>query len=195
MRPRACCFGAGGHASAVVDIITQSDKFGGYDIDIYEIDRSKVGKHLLGIPISSEPDLLTGPDNNSFAIVTVGCVGDCCKRVDLFQKLENSGWRFLVLVASSAYVSPSATIGDGAVVLPQSVVGCGALIGRNCIINSGAIVEHGVILGDHSHISTGVILNGNARVGKGVFIGSGSVVFQGAEIPDGSIVPAGSVIR
>ncbi len=100
-------------------------------------------------------------------LVTVGQIKDASLRIDLHQKIVNAGGKSATVIASTAYVSKCAKIGEGTVVMHQAMVNADAVIGKSCIINTFANIEHDVIIGDYCYISTGAILNGNCKIGCG----------------------------
>ena len=96
--------------------------------------------------------------------------------------LRAAGGRLATIIASTAYVSKYASVGEGTVILHQAVVNAGAQIGCGCIINTLANIEHDAVVGDYCHISTGAMVNGDCKVGARTFLGSGSVMVNGISL-------------
>ena len=102
--------------------------------------------------------------------------------------------RWATVVHATAWISPTATIRDGAVVLAQAVVNAGAHVGRHAIVNSAAVVEHDVRVGDGSHIAPGAVIGGGTQVGENAFIGLGARVRDHLEIGAGAVAGMGAVV-
>lgn len=107
---------------------------------------------------------------------------------------DNIEAEFPVLIAPSAYVDPTAVIGEGTVVMQHATVQAGAVIGRHCIVNTGAVVDHECRLADFVHVSPGAVLCGNVKVGEETWIGANATVIQGLTVGARSIVGAGSTV-
>jgi acetyltransferase EpsM len=103
-----------------------------------------------------------------------------------------TGWARVVHAA--AWVSSTATIGEGAVIMAGAVVQSGAVIGAHGIVNSGAVVEHDVVLGEHVHVGPGATIGGAARVGAMTHIGLGAAVRDHISIGADAIVGMGAVV-
>lgn len=71
----------------------------------------------------------------------------------------------------TAFIDPSAIIGDDSTVWHYARILAGVRIGRGCSIGGGAEIGRDTIIGDDSRISAGVFLPPNTKVGKHVFIG------------------------
>ena len=183
--------GGGGHCKSVIDAAESA----GYSI-LGILDRpEKVGQQVLGYTVlGSDEDISEFAEKADF-VVTVGQIKTSSTRRKIAERVLNAGGRFATIIASDAYVSKYAEIGEGSVVLHQAFVNAGAKVGRNCIINTMVNIEHDAQIGDFCHISTGVMVNGETKVGHDTFVGSGSTLYNCIEIADNSIIPAGSVVR
>lgn len=183
--------GGGGHCKSVIDAAESSGFSVKGILDIPEL----VGKFVLGKPILGTDDDIPQYIDEYLFVITVGFIKNPNFRVKLYNKTKNLGGKFATIIASSAYVSKYATIGEGSVILHQAVVNTDAIIHENCIINTSANIEHEVKIGAHSHISTGTMINGGCDIGKCVFIGSQSAVVQGITVADETIVGAKSFVN
>ncbi len=190
----AVLFGAGGHARVVIDCLQSRNT----RLSLALLDpRSNLWKtDLLGVPILGNDDLLADlirSGTRSFA-VTVGSIGDCSRRRELYERALALGLEPLTIAHPSAICSRWARLGAGIQILPMAVVNAGVQFGVNDIVNTGAIIEHDAILGDHVHVATGARLAGGVRVGDGAHIGAGATVKEGLFIGDGAVVGAGAVV-
>lgn len=192
-KPRLILLGAGGHASACIDVIEQHGQF---EIAGLVGLGEEVRSERLGYSVVATDHEL--PDLSKlfrYSLVTVGQIRDPESRIRLYRMAMELGFQLPVIISPFAYVSPHAVIGAGTIVMHGAIVNAGAKVGVNCIINSRALVEHDVMIEDHCHIATGAVLNGNASVGKGTFVGSGSKVKEGIKIGKGCIVGMGVAVK
>ena len=116
------------------------------------------------------------------------------RRADAVRRLSPrlAGWA--AVIHSTAWVSPTAIVGEGAVILAGAVVQTGAHVGAHCVVNTGAIVEHDVVLGEHTQLAPGAILGGGVRIGAGAYIGLGAAVRDHVSVGSGATVGMGAVV-
>lgn len=183
--------GGGGHCKSVIDVAESA----GYEIiGILDIP-SNVGKQVLKYNIIGvDNDIINYVDDAEF-IVTVGHIKSASLRIKLHKLIESSGGKLATIIASTAYVSKYAKVGNGTVVMHNAFVNADAEIGKGCIINTFANIEHDSKIGDFCHISTGAMINGDCIVGNETFIGSQSVLSNNIEITGNSVLAAGSFAR
>lgn len=183
--------GGGGHCKSVIEAAESA----GYQIlgvlDMPE----EVGKEILSTKvIGTDDDIPAFVDKAEF-VITVGFIKNPAIRIKLYNKVKEAGGKFATVIASTAYVSKYATIGEGTVVMHHAFVNAGARVGCNVILNTFTNIEHNAVISDQCHISTGTMVNGDCKVGKNCFIGSQSVLANGITIGDDIIVGAGSLVR
>lgn len=104
------------------------------------------------------------------------------------------GTRYARVIAESAVVSPSASIGEGSVIMASTTCSARVTVGRHVAINIGATVSHDTVLGDYATLSPGVHVAGRCTIGAGAFFGVGAIVTDGVTIADGAVVGAGAVV-
>lgn len=183
--------GGGGHCKSVIEAAESA----GYSIlgvlDLPE----EVGKTILSTKvIGTDDDIPDFVDKAEF-VITVGFIKNPSIRIKLYNRIKEAGGKMATVVASTAYVSKYAEIGEGTVVMHHALVNAGAKVGKNVILNTFTNIEHDVEIGDQCHISTGTMVNGDCNVGNNCFIGSQSVLANGISIGDDIIVGAGSLVR
>ena len=184
--------GGGGHCKSVLEAAESA----GYSIlgvlDMPE----EVGKEILSTKvIGTDDDIPSYVDKAEF-VITVGFIKSPATRIKLYNKVKEAGGKLATVIASTAYVSKYAEIGEGTVVLHLAFVNAGAEVGKNVILNTATNIEHDALIGDHCHISTGTMVNGGAQVADSVFVGSQSVINQGVKIKvGGAIFASGSVVN
>ena len=182
--------GGGGHCESVIDA---AESAGFTIMGILDMPET-VGQKVLQYPIIGTDDMIPALVDKAEFIITVGQIKSCVTRIKLEGRVYNAGGRFATVIASDAWVSKHATIGEGSVVLHKAVVNANAKIGKHAIINTMADIEHDVRIGDFCHISTAAIANGEVTIGNNVFVGSSSVIHHCTTIADNVIVAAGSVV-
>lgn len=190
MKKNLIFIGGGGHCKSVMDAAESA----GYNIlgvlDLAE----NVGKEILSTKIiGTDEDISAYVDKTEF-IITVGFIKNPALRIKLYNKVKEAGGKFATIIASTAYISKYAEIGEGTVALHKAFVNAGAKVGKNVILNTATDIEHDAIIGDHCHISTGTMVNGECRVGERCFIGSQSVLSNCISVGDDIIVGAGSFV-
>lgn len=154
-----------------------------------------VGTEVLGVPVlGGDDDIPRFVEEDCEFLITVGSLRNPGVRRRLAALVSEAGGTFGKIIASTAFVAPSASIGEGAVVLHGAIVNAEAEVGQMAIINSRALVEHRAAVGSFSHISTGAIVNGDAKIGDDCLVGSGAVVIQGITVCGGVTIGAGAVV-
>lgn len=191
MKKPLILIGGGGHCKSVIEAAESA----GYSI-LGVLDMPEdVGKEILSTKvIGTDDDIPSYVDKAEF-VITVGFIKNPATRIKLYNKVKEAGGRLATIIASTAYVSKYASIGEGTVVMHHAFINAGAQVGKNVIINTFANIEHDAVVGDQCHIATGTMVNGDCKVGNNVFIGSQSVLSNGIVIGDDIVVGAGSLVR
>ena len=183
--------GGGGHCKSVIEAAESA----GYQIlGVLDVP-DEVGKGILSTKVIGTDDDISSLVNKAEFVITVGFIKNPAIRIKLFNRVKEAGGKLATIIASTAYVSKYATIGEGTVVMHHAFVNAGAKIGENVILNTFTNIEHDAEISDQCHISTGTMVNGDCKVGKNCFIGSQSVLANGITIGDDIIVGAGSLVR
>lgn len=183
--------GGGGHCKSVIEAAESA----GYQIlgvlDMPE----EVGKAILSTKVIGTDDDIPAYVDKAEFVITVGFIKNPAVRIKLYNRVKEAGGKLATIVASTAYVSKYAEIGEGTAVLHHAFVNAAAKVGNNVILNNFVNIEHDVVICDQCHISTGAMVNGECKVGERCFIGSQSVLANCITIGDDIIVGAGSVVR
>ena len=191
MEKNLILIGGGGHCKSVIDVAESA----GYKI-LGILDRpEEVGKKVLAYEVIGIDDDIPQYIDKAEFVITVGFIKNPSLRIKLYNKVLEAGGKLATLVASTAYVSKYARIGQGTVVMHKSFVNAGAEIGENVIVNTFANIEHDTYIGNQCHISTGVMVNGDCKVSDNCFIGSQSVLSNGISICSDVVIGAGSFVR
>lgn len=183
--------GGGGHCKSVLEAAESA----GYQIlGVLDMPEN-VGKEVLSTKVIGTDDDIPAYVDKAEFVITVGFIKNPSIRIKLYNKIKEAGGKLATIIASTAYVSKYAEIGEGTVVLHQAFVNAGAKVGKNVILNTATNIEHDTVIGDHCHISTGTMVNGECNVGERCFIGSQSVLANCITVGDDIIVSAGSFVR
>ncbi len=175
--------GAGGHAKVVISLL----KSLGLTVkDVLDDDERKEGHELMGLFVQTPIEL-----SDSQAICAHG-IGSNHVRNIIANKLSKAHWPHFV--HPTAFVDPSAKIGNGTVVMAGAIVQADAVIGNHVIVNTGATVDHDCVIGDYAHIAPGTHLAGENKIGEGVLMGVGCATIPQVSVGDWSVVGAGSVL-
>lgn len=149
------------------------------------------GHEILRVVGSGEDEAYIASGDKSIPILISP---DGALRYKVVKKYTDAGFRFATIVAKTADVSESATIGDGSVIAEHAVVTAETKIGRFVKINTAATVTHECVIGDYATIAPRAVLLGRVKVGEGAYIGANATILPGVTIGKGAIVGAGAVV-
>jgi sugar O-acyltransferase (sialic acid O-acetyltransferase NeuD family) len=183
--------GSGGHASVLVDILTQQQK----NISgLAGPNEKELRENLVNLKRYQDADLLAFNKDEILLINGIGSIPESSLRLKLYNKFIQLGYLFKSVISSKAIVSPHAFLGIGVQIMQGAIIQAGAKIGDNTIINSGAIIDHDCIIGCNNHIAPGVTLSGQVESKNNVHFGTGSSVIQSVLIGENCVIGAGATI-
>lgn len=142
--------GAGTHGRVVAEVARAC----GYIVSFLD---DRPCEDVIG-PINELPNYL-----DSFDACFIG-IGNNAVRRRFQERLEQLAVSIPVLIHPTAYVSPSAKIGEGSIIEPGAIVNANSLIAKGCIISVGAIVDHDVEVEQFAHVNAGAICMGGAHI-------------------------------
>ncbi len=184
--------GGGGHCKSVIEAAESA----GYKIlGVLDMPEDIGNEVLPGHKVIGTDDDIPAYVDKAEFVITVGFIKNPAIRIKLYNRVKEAGGKLATIIASTAYVSKYAQIGEGTVVMHQAFVNAGAKVGNNVILNTFTNIEHDAEIGDQCHISTGTMVNGDCIVGERCFIGSQSVLANCISIGDDIVVGAGSLVR
>ena len=186
--------GGGGHAKAIIEIITMRKEY--HIVGITDNNSGKKDNSISGIPIIGNDENLQTHFQKGVkqAFITLGSVADTRARIKLYKMLKEIGFELINVIHPSTIIADSLTMGSGNALMAGSIINAHTTLGSNCIINTGAIIEHDCIIEDHVHVATGAKLAGNVKVKEGAHVGIGAIVKQSITIGKRAIVGAGAVV-
>lgn len=194
---KAILVGAGGHAKVVCDSYLSQAADANSKI-IGTLDPAiEVGTNWYrDIEVMGDDDSLEQGTQTQYVLLNgLGHLPhDSGIRAKVYNKFKEQGFSFAKVIDSSAVVSPSATIGEGAQLLAGVIIQADTQVGDNCIINTGAQLDHDCIIGAHSSVAPRAVLCGGVTLGKNVFVGANAVIIQNVVVEDDAVIAAGSVV-
>ena len=187
-------YGGGGHGKTLIELI---QAMGTYQIKGILDDGIDINTYILNYPVLGGNEMLPSLYSSGvrLSVNAVGGVGDNSIRIEVFQRLANSGFICPPVVHPNAYLEPSATVSPGVQVFAQAYLGSEVKIGFGVIVNTTAIISHGCAIGDYTHISPGAILAGDVLIGNDVLVGMGATINLGVEIGDGVRIGNGATVK
>lgn len=192
MRARIVIVGGGEHARVLIEAI-RSTSAAQDVVGFVDWETCEETSRRLGVPRLGGEDVLV---NHPGAMGLLGFAAPDARerRPETVRRLSPllSGWA--TVVHASAWVSPTARLGEGTVIMAGAVVQSGAVIGAHAIVNSGAVVEHDVVLGEHVHLAPRATLGGAVQVGPLAHVGLGAAVRDHISIGAGATVGMGAVV-
>lgn len=176
-------------------IIENLKYIGSYEVVGYFDDFEKKGTIINGYSV-------LGNVNDSIHLFNQGAF-DCVfiaigyssftGRETIYNKLKGK-IPFANIISKTAFVHPTAKLGEGILLTDGVYIGRGAVIEDNVSITLRSIVNHGCTVKKHSFFSTNVSLAGNVVVGEKCFIGVGCVISDSVEICNDSWLSPGLVV-
>lgn len=117
------------------------------------------------------------------------------RRVEISEYLKSSfDLEALNLINRTAYICPTASIGEGLMMMPGSVIHSYSTIKSQCIVNTNASIDHECHIGNGVHIMGGAVITGRVRIGDFATIGSNATVLPDLTVGSGAFVGAGAVV-
>lgn len=115
-------------------------------------------------------------------------------KVPIVEKILEKGGEFITLIHSTAYISPSAKIGEGVVIAPYVNLGPNTIVGDYTLINSRASIGHDSCLGRFNFIAPNVSLSGHTTIGDRNLFGVNSATIPGINVGNNNKIAAGMVL-
>jgi len=185
---RLAILGASGHGKVIAEIALSTDW---NSVDFYD-DAFPVKASLDSYSIDGGLNKLL-EKSNSYDGFHVA-VGDNRTRLKILNQLLRLNLPCPNIIARSAVVSPSASLGVGISIMENVVVNAKTILGDGVILNTSCSVDHDCNIASGVHISPGAHLAGDVSVGVCSWVGIGSAIIQGKVIGDDSIIGAGSAV-
>jgi UDP-perosamine 4-acetyltransferase len=184
---RLVIIGAGGHARACLEVLTQQTEF---DV-VGCLADSTYGE--LQRPYLGELDQLGGLTSAGVTHAFIA-VGDSASRKHLSAVAGRQGLVLASAISPHAIVSSTAQVGRNVLVMHGAVVNAFAVIEDGVIINTSASIDHDCVVEEWAHVAPGATLGGDVAVGPHALVGIGAVILPGLKIGARATVGGGSVV-
>lgn len=141
-----------------------------------------------------------GPLNKStefydcFFVFGIGSVSNFWKRDDILAKTGVENQRLETIIHPTAYISKSATVGQGSIIFQNTVIASSVTIGTCVYLLPNTTISHNSTIGDFTCVTGNVCISGNVQIGKKCYIGANSSIKDGVSIGESSLVGMGSVV-
>ena len=185
-------YGTGGTGREVYEIASSMNVNGLLWNNIIFIDDVTEEQILYGseiMPLSVAVDRFR-PGEVEFVIA----VGEPSSRELLYNRVAEQGFTFATIVHPSAFVAPSAKLGQGVFVKMQSIVSSDAVLEDNVFVQADCIVGHDVHMGAHSQVSAFTHIAGNAHIGERCYLGVRASIREECVMGDDVVVAMGAVV-
>jgi sugar O-acyltransferase (sialic acid O-acetyltransferase NeuD family) len=184
--------GSGGAARDVKWLIEECNRYEKRWNIIGWISQEPIGTVISGLPVIGDDDWLLKYTKPIDAVVAVGSGKLRKKIVSLLKK--NPCISFPNIIAPTAELSDSVTLGEGAIISAKTIMTVDIKIGAFFFCNVACIIEHDCAFGAFVTLSPGSIICGNVTLGEGVTIGTGASIIQGISVGEYSTVGAGATV-
>ena len=125
-------YGAGGHASIIIDIIKSQKKYKIYGLIDKKISKKKILKIAT---IGTDQDLKKILKKTNKIFIGVADIKDTKKNFEIFKKLKKLGYKIISVIDSSCLISKNVKYGEGLKAFPGAIVNVNCKIGKNVLLN------------------------------------------------------------
>lgn len=183
--------GAQGHALEVLQCLTdaEQDEAVFFDDVTSNMPGNVLGQFPLLRSVAEARAYLANTDSRF--VLGLGGPG---QRRHLAAQFRKWGGQLTSVIASTAIVSPFATVGPGANIMHHTLVGPTARLGEGVLLNAGAAVHHGSSVGDYCELSPGARVLGRCQLGHGCQVGALAVILPEMVVGNEAIIGAGAVV-
>ncbi len=181
-------YGSGGAGREVRDIAEES---GRWDQIVFIDDTvsEDIYKGIQRMPF----DRFVESYSPAYAQVIIS-LGEPIHKVALYNKIVSKGYSAPIIAHKSAWISPSAHVGNGVVLRAGVVVNADSYVGDNVTIQEHSCVGHDAHIGNHCQIAGMVVIGGHATIGEATYIGLNVPIKDRVSIGSHSIIGMGSAV-
>ena len=183
--------GTGGTLTDLAEILATPGYSNHRLLGYLDDDTAKHGTDIDGKPVLG--GLACAADfPHALLILGIGSPRSYSRRLSLLAGLEDRS--FLTVVHPTAWVSPSARLGQGCVVMAFSQVASNAVLEEHNIVLSHCAINHDAKLGRGTICASGVVVSGKVTVGESCYLGAGTILRDGVTVAPGVLTGAGAVV-
>lgn len=183
---------SGGAGTDVIDMCRRIQDIHNRWENIYFIDDVRKDKNFYGTSVITYDDFKANADKAHTEVVIAN--GEPAARKTLYEKVEEDGYDFATVIANTAIVSKTATLGKGSIIGEFCHISANACVKDNVYVNITSIVGHGSVVGKNTYISIGVKISGGTKIGENCFIAAGASFKGSMGIGDWNIVAMNSAV-
>lgn len=185
-------YGAGGSGREVYEIARLAGAQNGRWAGFVFIDDSLGGGEVMGLPVHGFEALCARYAPGQLE-VTIS-LGEPAHRQALYNRVKGAGFAMANVIHPGAFLSPTATAGEGLTLKTGSVVSTGCVLGHNVTLQHHVVIGHDARLGDNCQVSSFSDIAGECTVGSQVFFGLNAMVKEKTTIGDWAVVAMGACV-
>jgi len=167
--------GVGNYTEVIIELAIDC----GYNVKgLYHYNNERIGEEVLGIKIIGSTDYLFKTDvkEKQFALT----MGDNKLRSDMATKIRFLGGFTPNLIHPKAFISPTATLGNGCFIHFNAVLWTKSTIGSDCVISPNAIIAHHASIQDGCSVASFSVVGAYCKIGKRALFGVNAIVLPKA---------------
>ena len=186
----ALVVGAGAQGRITIEILRALGRWD--SIVVADDNPALAGTELTGARIIGPADAIPQAERRGYEAIVA--LGHPYVRLAIAERLKGLGYRFLTAVHPTAFIAPSAVLGEGTAVMPHAIVHTSTRVGAHAIINTSCLIEHDGELGDAVCISPRAVISGRVKIGRATFVAGAAMILPRLSIGAGSVIAAGALV-
>jgi sugar O-acyltransferase (sialic acid O-acetyltransferase NeuD family) len=147
-------------------------------------------RKTTGVGIVGDTRTYTIKEQDRFII----SLGDPGLRRALAERLARRGARFVSIIHPTAYVAPTARIGDGCIIGPFANVGSYVHLEDHVLLNLYSAAGHDARIGPFCVFSPYSVANGGSQLDESIFLGTHAAITPNVRVGAESKIAAGAVV-
>jgi len=182
-------WGVGGLAQMLTELI---ESYPEWHLVGFIVDDPAPPEQFMGYPVLGNRQYLESLDPQAVQVVPAAYLP--ANREIMVIYLRQLGFDSPTLIAKSAWLSPSVSLGKGVMVLDRAVIQSQAQMGDFDLIHTGCILSHNVRLGPFVTLFAGATVLGKVEIETGAQVGGGATLLSTIQIGANAKVGVGSVV-
>ena len=187
--------GAGGHGAELADYFKyESQNSAVYDFNVIgylDDDPANYSRYQFSAPLLGA---IRDHQIRTDLFYVVG-IANLDHRKPIVERFLAGGARFSSFIHGSAFISDTASLGQGVVIAPMANIGPNVEIGDFTLVNARSSMGHDTIVGDYNVISPNVCFSGFTKIGDENLFGINSATIPAIEIGSRNKIAAGMVVH
>ena len=131
-----------------------------------------------------------------FDFEIISCVGykSMRKRKDIYNRLNNDGFKFTNIIHQSVTICDGFVLGENNIIFPNVCIEPNVELGNNNVIWSQTLLGHDCKIGNHNYIAANVLVGGNVFLKDNSFLGNSTSMINDIVIEEETYLVAGSFL-